>query len=576
MANEIRESMAREIANMQSGIQENDSGKESFPRDKSEFFESESNLLQNTPPQVPQAPVRYVDSLENYRNEGEEDEEEKLEDKGKKKDQSSLDSTAAPVSAPASVPFLLKSIFLCVTIAFGGFIVGWDVGIIGGIANMESFQENFGPLINLDTGLHYFPEILIGLVISIFSIGGAIGGLTIAKTGDWKGRKFGMYFSMSVYCIGLAMQLVHDYSWTQFFIGRIFTGLAVGSTAVLVPMFLSESAPIAIRGAMTTLYQLMVTLGIMMGNILNYSLKKNLADPLDNVSWQLPIYMGYIWAATIVIGLFFTPESANFLLVKKKNVESAKLSFAIMNGIPEGDDATNKFVEQTLQQQHENQRQSNELGLFEFVTGEPKYGKRLLVGILVMTFQQLSGINYFFYYGTSLFEKANLRDPYLTSILLSSVNFVSTFGGIYLVEALGRKSCLLLGSTGMFICMLVYATVGTFALNAASSGIVMIAFTCIYIIFFATTLGPVSFVVVSELFPMKTKAISMAICSSFNWMFSFMISLLTPVITARIGFAYGYFFTTCLLLSAIFVWIMVPETKGKTESDVDSLYETKR
>lgn len=490
MAKEINETMAGQIASMQAKIHGNNIEDETIFTDKTKFFKSESDLLEDMPLQKT---ARCSNSVENENNS-----DEKIgEDHGKK--------------SGRSPPSLLKPIALCVIISFGGFIVGWDIGIIGGITNMESFQENFGPLVNMATGLHYFPEILVGLVISIFSIGGVVGGLTIAKAGDWKGRKFGMYLSVFVYCLGLAVQLVHDYSWNQFFIGRIFTGLAVGSTAVLVPMFLSESAPIAIRGAMTTLYQLMVTFGIMMGNVLNYILKKGLEDRLDNISWQLPIYMGYIWAITIATGLFFTPESANFLLTKKRCVESAKFSFSTMNGIDEDDEITNEFVAQTLHQQYETERQSNGLGLFEFVTGEPKYCKRLLVGILVMTFQQLSGINYFFYYGTSLFEKANLDDPYLTSIFLSSVNFVSTFGGIYLVEALGRKSCLLLGSVGMFSCMLVYASIGTFALDAKGSGIVMIVFTCIYIVFFATTLGPVSFVVVSELFPMKTKAISMAI-----------------------------------------------------------------
>lgn len=509
------------------------------PITKAEFLESESNLLENLPSQIA---IKNDDSAETKED---------------------------------PKPLLLKSITLCVVIAFGGFIVGWDVGVIGGITNMESFQNNFGPLVDLNTGRHYFPEILVGLLISIFSIGGALGGLTIAKTGDWRGRKFGMYLSMFVYCLGVGIQLVHDMSWWQFFVGRIFAGLAVGSTAVLVPMFLSESAPLAIRGAMTTLYQLMLTFGILMGNILNYTVRSRLTNPYDNISWKLPIYMGYIWAAVIAVGLFFTPESAIFLLTKKRSVREAKISFAIMNGINEDDNITAAFVEQTLKQQHETERQGERLDLFEFVTGQPKYGKRLLVGILVMTFQQLSGINYFFYYGTTLFEKANLNDPYLTSIFLSSVNFVATFGGVYLVEALGRKSCLLLGSLGMFSCMLVYATVGTFALEYGPSGIIMIIFTCVYIVFFATTLGPVSFVVVSELFPMKTRAISMAICSSFNWMFGFMISLLTPVITSKIGFAYGYFFASCLILSAIFVWAMVPETKGKSESDVNTLYETK-
>lgn len=466
---------------------------------------------------------------------------------------------------------LVKPIFLCLAISFGGFIFGWDIGTIGGISNMKSFQNNFGTLHDPITNERYLPDILIGLIISIFNIGCAIGGLTLAKLGDFKGRKFGIYLTLFVYCTGLIIQLTKDQKWYQFLIGRIFTGLAVGSTAVLVPMFISESAPLRIRGAMVVFYQLMVTLGILIGNVINYACKRMTDEATNNISWQFPIFLGFVWTLVIIVGLMFTPESAQYLIIKKNAIDDAKRSFSKMNGVSETDKATIEYVEETIKRQVLTGKQENRQGLFEFITGKPQYGIRLLTGILVMSFQQLSGVNYFFYYGTTIFKSVNM-DPYITSIILSSVNFMATFGGIYMVESLGRKASLLLGSIGMFFCMLIYTSVGGFALGSSASGFVMIAATCVYIVFFATTLGPVTFVIVSELFPMRTKATSMAICSSFNWMFNFLISFLTPVITSRIGFLYGYIFAACLLLSATFVWFMVPETAKKTEADIDNYY----
>lgn len=470
-------------------------------------------------------------------------------------------------------PCLLKPIFLCVCISFGGFMFGWDVGTIGGITNMQSFQAYFGTITDPVTGLKRFPDLIIGLLISIFNIGCAIGGLTLAKLGDFKGRKLGIIAAIAVYWVGLQLQVINHQKWLQFFFGRVVTGLAVGSTAVLIPMFISESAPTKIRGSMVVLYQLMVTLGILAGNIINYiCLKSFSSQPNDNRQWQVPLLLGFAWSVIILVGLSFTPESAQYLMLKRNDVQKAKRSFSLMNGIDEEDEKTYEFIEESMREKQDMLKMGKQQGIFEFITGKPKLGLRLLIGVLVMTFQQLSGINYFFYYGTTIFERAHL-DPYLTPIVLSGVNFGATFVSIYLVEALGRKSCLLLGSVGMFCCMMIYASVGSFALESVSSAGIMTATTCVYIFFFATTLGPVTFVLVSELFPMKTRATSMAICSSFNWLFNFAISLLTPTITSKIGFLYGYFFAGCLFLSALCVWILVPETRNKTEADINRIYE---
>lgn len=478
----------------------------------------------------------------------------------------------------ASLTGLYKPIILCLFISFGGFILGWDIGTIGGISNMSAFQNNFGTFLDPQTGLYSFPGVLIGLVISIFNIGCAIGGLTLAKMGDLQGRKRGIFITLFVYCVGLCVQVINSHTWQQFFVGRIICGLAVGSIAVLVPMFISEVSPLQIRGSMVSLYQLMITFGILCGNIANLVCKTTISNPIDNVVWQIPISLGFMWAAFICIGLLFTPESSQYLLLKGNNILKARKSFAIMNGLSQDEDYVVQTIDNMasqIQSQVCSGGLKKNISRFEFITGKPLLGLRLLTGILVMAFQQLSGVNYFFYYGTTLFDSVGLNNSYVTTIILSGANFISTFAGIYLVEKLGRKSCLLLGSVGMFLSMTIYASIGTFSLGDNSngtSGAFMILFTCIYIMFFASTFGPVSIVVISELFPPHTKAISMAICTSVNWIVNFFISLFTPSITSLIGFRFGYVFSACLFISIICFWVMVPETKGLKIEEVNKWY----
>lgn len=364
-------------------------------------------------------------------------------------------------------------------------------------------------------------------------------------------------------------------------LGRAVTGIGVGVTTVLVPMFLSENSPLKIRGSMVSTYQLIVTFGILMGNILNFICERCYKDPTQNIAWQLPLFLGYIWAIIIGMSLVYVPESPQYLAKIKNDVPSAKYSFARMNGIPATDSMVIEFIDDLLENNYNNEETNNESkkqslvkrNTFEFIMGKPKLWLRLIIGMMIMAFQQLSGINYFLYYGTSVFKGVGIKDPYITSIILSSVNFLSTILGIYYVEKWGRKTCLLYGSTNLLFYMMTYATVGTFGRETDFSNIVLIIVTCCFIFWFAITLGPVTFVLVSELFPLRTRAISMAICTFINWMFNFLISLLTPMIVSKIDFKLGYIFAACLLALIIFSWILVPETRKKNEQEINKIFE---
>lgn len=469
----------------------------------------------------------------------------------------------------------LKPILLCLATSFAGFIFGWDVGTIGGITNMVSFQNFFGTNFDSSSNTHYFPKLLIGLIVSIFNISCALGGLFLVKIADINGRKPGIYAAITIYSLGTLIGWTCGSSWWYFFFARFISGLGVGATAVMIPMFIAESAPINIRGAMVVLYQLMITLGILLGNVINYCCRSTLHET-DNATWKIPVGLGNVWAAIVALGVHFMPESPVFLTKRLGNALKAKAAFAHMNNLDVDDPIVDSHIRKMMESADAEVSTHNDMknSRFEFILGQPRLGFRLFIGIMVMAFQQLSGANYFFYYGTTLFNSVGIEDPYLTSILLSSVNFISTFFGIYLVEKLGRKACLILGSAGMFTCMSVYASVGSFALNKSpqNSGAIMVTFTCVYIMFFACTSGPVSFVVISELFPSRTKAISMAVCTSINWLCNFFISLCTPYVTDKIGFKFGFVFAGCLFVSFWFFTFLLKETKNKTPEQVDALY----
>ncbi|AJV01731.1 Hxt7p, partial [Saccharomyces cerevisiae YJM1388] len=160
---------------------------------------------------------------------------------------------------------------MCIMIAFGGFVFGWDTGTISGFVNQTDFIRRFG--MQHKDGTYYLSKVRTGLIVAIFNIGCAIGGIILAKLGDMYGRKMGLIVVVVIYIIGIIIQIASINKWYQYFIGRIISGLGVGGIAVLSPMLISEVSPKHIRGTLVSCYQLMITLGIFLGYCTNYGTK---------------------------------------------------------------------------------------------------------------------------------------------------------------------------------------------------------------------------------------------------------------------------------------------------------------
>ncbi|CCF58563.1 hypothetical protein KAFR_0E04120 [Kazachstania africana CBS 2517] len=483
-----------------------------------------------------------------------------------------------PQTEEIAPPNTGKNVYLgisisCAMVAFGGFIFGWDTGTISGFVAQTDFVRRFGQ--RTHSGHEpYLSNVRTGLLVGIFNIGCAIGGILLSRLGDMYGRKIGLISVTVIYVIGIIIQIASIDKWYQYFIGRIISGLGVGGITVLSPMLISEVAPKEMRGTLVSSFQLMITLGIFLGYCTNYGTKSY----SDSTQWRVPLGLCFAWAIFMVIGMTFVPESPRYL-VEAGKIEEARQNLAKANKCP----ADHPFITHELdliEASVEEARAAGSASWGELVTGKPAMLKRTTLGIMIQSLQQLTGDNYFFYYGTTIFAAVGMNDSFETAIVLGIVNFVSTCVSLYTVDKLGRRNCMLYGCLGMIACYCVYASVGVTRLwpngkgNGSSKGAgnCMIVFACFYIFCFATTWAPIAYVIVSETFPLRVKSKAMAVSTAANWMWGFLISFFTPFITGAINFYYGYVFMGCMCFAYFYVFFFVPETKGLTLEEVDDMY----
>ncbi|KAG0653909.1 hexose transporter hxt1, partial [Monosporozyma unispora] len=356
---------------------------------------------------------------------------------------SKLNDTQEDVTSipPAEMPKKPASAYvtvsiLCLMIAFGGYVYGWDTGTIGGFLNHEDFKRRFGQ--KHSDGTYYFSNARMGLIVAIFNIGCAIGGLLWSRIGDIYGRRLALVIVTCVYMVGLIISIASIDKWYQYFIGRIVSGLGVGGIAVYSPLLISEVSPKHVRGTLVSCYQLMITLGIFIGYCCNYGTEHGYTN---SVQWRVPLGLGFAWALFMIAAMFFVPESPRFL-IEVGRLEDAKVSVARSNRLTVEDPAVIAEVE-FLASGIEAEREAGSATWGELFSTKGKIVQRTIMGFMLQTLQQLTGANYFFFYGTQVFQAVGLPDSYETAMVIGVVNFASTFPAFYIVERFGRRTGLL-------------------------------------------------------------------------------------------------------------------------------------
>ncbi|KFH42250.1 Hexose transporter-like protein [Hapsidospora chrysogenum ATCC 11550] len=472
------------------------------------------------------------------------------------------------------LPRVTKMSFMMgVLVSMGGLIFGYDTGQISGFLEMVDFLDRFGQ--TNSEGERYFSTVRSGLIVALLSIGTLTGALVAAPIADRIGRRLSISLWCIVTSVGFVIQIAAITAWYQVMIGRYVAGLGVGALSLLVPMYQAETAPPWIRGALVCAYQLFITMGIFLAACFNYGTEKNY--PNSSASWRIVVGLGWLWTLILGVGILFFPETPRFDF-RNGQAERAKRTLCKVYGTTPNHWSVYTQVEEI--QMKLRAEDKIKVGPWREFTGmfrAPRMTYRILLGMGLQMFQQLTGANYFFYYGTTIFRSVQINS-FITQIILNTINFVTTFLGLYMVEHFGRRKSLIAGSIWMFICFMIFASVGHFMLNlddpalTPTPGVVLIVFACLFILGFATTWGPMIWTIQAEIFPSRYRAKGMALSTASNWIWNFNIGFFTPFITKAIDFRYGYVFAGCNILGALIVYFFVIEGQGRTIEEIDTAY----
>ncbi|BGP10957.1 Plasma membrane low glucose sensor [Rhodotorula toruloides] len=453
---------------------------------------------------------------------------------------------------------------------FGGFIYGYDTGYISGVKEMPYFRQLFGEL--GANGKYYLPSYRDSLITSILSAGTFVGALASYPIGDFLGRRYGIMAFLFLFSIGVACQ-TGGTTLRTFVVGRIFAGLGIGGTSCLVPVYQSETAPKHLRGAVVGGYQLLITVGLFIAAVIVNGTKNR----MDISCYAIPIGLQFIWVAILVVGLAILPESPRYLIAAGRDEAAQDALSWILRAPVESDIVGEHYAEIAASVHHV--RSLGGTSYADCFSMMNRNRVRSWAGIGLQALQQLVGVNFIFYYGTTFFQNSGIHDPFVITIATNVVNVGSTIPGLWLTDKAGRRTMLLVGAVGMAVCHFIVAGCSTALSQDNEAGQkVLIGFVCVFIAFFAATWGPIAWVVTSEIYATATRAKQMSMSVASNWLFNFGIGYATPYLVntgkgnaglqGKVFFIWGG--VSCIAI--LFVYFCIPETKGLSLEQIDILY----
>ena len=426
-------------------------------------------------------------------------------------------------------------------VALGGFLFGFDTAVISGAE--KSIQQFW----NLSAFSH-------GLTISIALIGTVIGSLIGSRPSDAFGRKNTLYFVALAYLLSSLGTSLAD-NWYVFLTFRLLGGVGVGVSSVTAPIYISEVSPAHRRGRLVGLFQFNVVLGILISYLSNYLLSQG-----GETSWRWMLGVQAIPSFVFLVLIYFIPESPRWLILKKGATEKALEILRIIN--PHNCDQELASIQKSgLDMQHNKTSD----GLFS-----GKYNKPVILAVLFAFFNQVSGINAIIYYAPRIFEMAGLgaHSSLLSTVGIGMVNFIFTLLAINIIDKVGRKTLMLIGSIGLILSL---GLVAFAFLSKASGGFEIPLYVMLFIAFFAFSQGAVIWVFISEIFPNQVRAKGQTLGSSTHWVMAALIAFCFPYLAESFGGAnIFFFFCSMMILQLIFVWKWMPETKGRSLEQIET------
>ncbi len=438
--------------------------------------------------------------------------------------------------------------FIAAVAATGGLLFGFDTGVINVAMPFVKQKWSLSPQAE-------------SWIVSVVLIGGMAGAILSGQLADRLGRKRINVLASLIFVVGSLLTAVAP-SPDWLVAGRLLLGLAIGIVSFSVPLYIAEIAPSHIRGRLVTFFQLAITIGILVSYVCGYAF----AEAVEG--WRLMLGAGIAPAVLLLAGMFFVPESPRWLVNKGRTAEA----LAVLNRIHETDKAQIELADISRTVQQEKTRKTDWRELFSSRLRIP-----LLIGIGIFLIQQFSGINAVIYYSTRIFQLAGFgsgNTAIMATVGVGIVNTLSTLVAVRFLDQWGRKPLLYTGLIGTAISLATISFAFYFkdSLGVDLLRILSVGGVYVYIFFFAISLGPLGWLLISEVYPLRIRGVATSLGSFYHWFFDFWVAYTFPILAATsLGTNGGIFmiYTAVVLLGLLFARYIVFETKGLSLEDIE-------
>ncbi|KAF9506548.1 hypothetical protein BS47DRAFT_396141 [Hydnum rufescens UP504] len=469
-------------------------------------------------------------------------------------------------------------VYFLASVAYCGIILfGYDTGVAGGIVTQKAFADNFG----LTGTPQAHKDAVSSNVVSVLQGGAFFGSIFSAPVSSRIGRRFTLMAFSLVFCVGAILTTVAgsgQKGLNEIYIGRVISGLGIGGISAVAPAYVSECSPKNVRGRITGLFQIFVATGVMLSYWVDYGVQKH-QKPGPKI-WRIPFGIQLVPGGMMTFGLLFTRESPRWLATRGRT-EEAIVNLAFLRRTSLSDpEVIAEFAE--IEAAVEEEREARKgLGPKEAFLA-PGNRIRFLIAFVIFLLQQFSGQNSVGYYAPLIFQSigySSVSSSLLASGVYGVIKVVATAIFILLfVDSAGRRWSLFISSWGMgtlfYIIGAILKThppiVGSNHPTSASKA--MAGLLYIYVCFYSMGWGPIPWIYVSDIFPNRTRHYGLALASATQWLFSFVVSKITPTMKTHLGWKLFITFATINIAGGATFSYLLPETKGRSLEEMDIIF----
>ena len=432
--------------------------------------------------------------------------------------------------------------------AFGGILFGYDIGVMTGA--LPFLQSDWNPSGGGVTGW----------ITSSLMLGAVFGGAIAGQLSDRLGRRKMVLYSALLFMVGALLAGVSPHNGVAYLIfTRVLLGIAVGAASALVPAYMSEMAPAEKRGSLSGINQLMIVSGMLISYVVDFLLK----GLPEHIAWRLMLALAAVPALILFLGVLRLPESPRFL-IKTGRVEEAHQVLTWIRR-PEEIDGEINAINETARIEQKAEKSTSWGSLLE-----GRYRYLVIAGVMVAFFQQFMGANAIFYYIPLIVEKASgqaASDALLWPIIQGVILVLGALLYMAIAEKFNRRGLLMMGGTVMGLSFILPAVINSFM---DTNPMMIVVFLSIFVAFYAFTWAPLTWVLVGEVFPLAIRGRASGLASSMNWVGSFVVALIFPIMTASMSqeAVFAIFGVICLVAVA-FVMFRVPETRGHSLEEIE-------